>query len=176
MRYAAFMRGLNLGKRNVKMDDLKKIFVKLGFKNVESFIASGNIVFETPAKNPAALEKKIAAALETTLGYEVATFLRDFDELAVIAGAQPFKGITDGPLYLVGLLHQPPDAAAKKRLMALSSQDDRIATTRREMWWYSEIRQSESQYSTNDLEKALGVRATWRNLRTVRKMVAKWGG
>jgi uncharacterized protein (DUF1697 family) len=175
MRYAAFMRGLNLGKRNVKMEDLKRIFVKAGFTNVESFIASGNIVFESPSKDTAALEKKIEAALEKTLGYDVDTFIRDFAELAVIGRAMPFKGLVDAPTYVVGFLHAPLDAAGKKRFMALASKEDRFAASGREVFWHSTIGQGESKFGANVFDKALGVQSTWRNLRTVRKMVAKWG-
>ena len=175
MRYAAFMRGLNLGKRNVKMEDLKKIFVKLSFTGVESFIASGNIVFESPSKDTAALGKKIEAALEKTLGYDVDTFIRDFDELAAIGKAIPFKGIVDAPTYVVGFLHAPLDAAGKRRFLSLAAKEDQFAVRGREVFWHSTIGQGESKFGANVFDKALAVRSTWRNLRTVRKMVAKWG-
>jgi uncharacterized protein (DUF1697 family) len=173
--YAAFMRGLNLGKRNVKMDELKKIFVKVGFTNVESFIASGNIVFETGAKADAALEKKIEAALGKSLGYTSETFVRNFGELAKIGTAMPFKGIVDAPTYLVGFLREPLDAAAKKRFFALASPQDQFASIGREVYWHSTIGQADSKFNANMFDKALGVRSTWRNLRTVRRMVERWG-
>ena len=175
MRYAAFMRALNVGGHIVKMDALRKIFTKLGFKHVESFIASGNIVFESPLKNTAVLEKKIADALEKSLGYEVATFIRTMHELGAITAHTPFKGITDGPTYVLGFLAAPLDAAATKKLLALQSKVDRFHVRGREVWWYSDNRQSESTFSNAVLERTLGVRTTFRNLRTVRKMVARWG-
>jgi uncharacterized protein (DUF1697 family) len=174
-RYAAFMRALNVGGHVVKMEELKKIFVKLGHSKVESFIASGNIVFESPSKDTAALEQKIEAALEKALGYDVATFVRDFDELAAIGSAMPFKGLIDAPTYVVGFLHAPLDAAVKKRFMALAAKEDRFAASGREVWWHSTIRQGESKFSANVFDKALGVQSTWRNLRTVRKMALRWG-
>lgn len=175
MRYAAFMRALNVGGHVVKMDALKKIFVKAGFTKVESFIASGNIVFESPSKDAAAMERKIEAALEKALGYEVATFVRDFTQLAAIGKAMPFKGIDDAPTYLVGFLHAPLDAAAKKRFFALATKNDQFAASGSEAWWHSTISQADSKFSANAFDKALGAKSTWRNLRTVRKMVAKWG-
>ena len=51
-RYIAFLRAINVGGHNtVKMDFLRQLFESLGFSNVETFIASGNIVFETTSKN-----------------------------------------------------------------------------------------------------------------------------
>ena len=84
-RYIAFLRAINVGGHTVKMDRLREIFESLGFANVETFIASGNVVFETTALDTAALETRIAAALQAALGYEVATFIRTEAELARIA-------------------------------------------------------------------------------------------
>ena len=176
MRYAAFMRALNVGGRVVKMDELKRIYVKLGFESVESFIASGNVVFESPSKDRAALERTIEAGLEQALGYVSETFLRDFDELARIGAAEPFKGLVDAPTYLVGFMKKPLDAGAKKKFLALATPHDRFAITGTEVWWHSDIGQGESTFSANAFDRALGVKSTWRNLRTVRRMVGRWGG
>ena len=61
------------------------------FKNVETFIASGNVIFDSPSKNPRALEKSLEAHLEKHLGYPVATFIRSISELSEIAGHKPFS-------------------------------------------------------------------------------------
>ena len=175
MRYAAFMRALNVGGRVVKMDALKKVFVELGYSNVESFIASGNVVFETPSKSAAALERMISAALEAAFGYEVVTFLRSASELSRIAAYTPFKGLDDARTFVVGFLAAPLPAAAVKTLMTLASTDDRFHVRGREVWWHSLKGQGESIFSNKVLEKTLGVRTTFRNVRTVRKMAARWG-
>jgi uncharacterized protein (DUF1697 family) len=175
MRYAAFLRGLNLGKRNVKMEELKRLFVKCGFTEVEGFIASGNIVFASPSKDRAAMERKIEGAIAKKYGWESETFIRDFDQLAKIGKAMPFKGIVDAPTYLVGFLKAPLGAAAKKAFMGLASPQDTFAVTGTEVWWHSEVSQAESKFNANMFDKALGVRSTWRNLRTIRRMVERWG-
>lgn len=169
------MRALNVGGHVVKMDALKEIFVKLGYTKVESFIASGNIIFETPSKAAAAHEKKIEAALEKTLGYEVITFLRTSDELSEIAAYQPFKGLDDAPAFVIGFLQAALPAASQAKLMALGSKVDRFHIRGREIWWHSLTSQADSTFSNKVLEKTLGVRTTFRNVRTVRKMAAKWG-
>ena len=89
-RYIAFLRAINVGGHTVKMDVLRQQFEALGFANVETFIASGNVIFETTAKNTRTLEKKIEQQLRAALGYEVATFIRTEAELAAIAQYQPF--------------------------------------------------------------------------------------
>lgn len=174
MRYAAFLRAVNVGGRIVKKDALVKPFVQLGFTNVETFIASGNVVFETPSKAAGAMEKKIGAAFEKALGYEVVTFVRAFAELNEIAWHEAFKGLVDAPTYVVGLLTAPLDAAATKKLMALQNEADRFHVRGREVWWHSTNSQGDATFSNAVLEKTLGVRTTFRNVRTIRRMVDKW--
>ena len=67
-RYIAFLRGINLGKRRLPMSQLKALFEELGFDDVETFIASGNIVFSSKVTNTSRLESQIAKHLEASLG------------------------------------------------------------------------------------------------------------
>src|SRR5688500_7092356 len=86
MRYIAFLRGMNLGKRRLAMTKLKVLFEELGFAEVETFIASGNVIFS--ASSPAGerqLEGRISGHLESALGYSVDTFLRGAEEVVRIA-------------------------------------------------------------------------------------------
>ena len=83
-KYIAFLRAINVGGHTVKMDQLREVFEQCGFKNVETFIASGNVIFDSTSKNPKALEKKIEAALLKAFGYEVHTFLRTPGELTAV--------------------------------------------------------------------------------------------
>jgi len=92
-RFVALLRAINVGGHVVKMDRLRKIFESLGFSNVETFIASGNVVFESPATNPQTLEKQIESQLQKSLGYEVVTFIRSGSELAAIANYKPLLSL-----------------------------------------------------------------------------------
>ena len=89
-RYVAFLRAINVGGRVVKMERLRQLFEELGFAKVETFIASGNVIFESRSQSAPALQKKIESYLHKFLGYEVATFLRTDAELAKIAVYRAF--------------------------------------------------------------------------------------
>jgi uncharacterized protein (DUF1697 family) len=90
-RFIAFLRAINVGRgRTVKMRSLRQVFESLGLSKVATFIASGNVVFETRTKKTKILERKIEGALKEALGYEVRTFVRGETELAKIANYQPF--------------------------------------------------------------------------------------
>ncbi|MDO8754830.1 MAG: DUF1697 domain-containing protein, partial [Anaerolineales bacterium] len=81
-KHIAFLRAINVGGHNVKMGHLRQLIESLGFSNVETFIASGNVIFEATAGNTKNLKKKIETCLHEALGYEVATFIRTDAELA----------------------------------------------------------------------------------------------
>ena len=176
-RYIAFLRAINVGGHTVKMDRLRAIFESLGFANVESFIASGNVMFETTMGDPAALETRIASALQTALGYEVATFLRTGAELARIATHQAFppSDLAVAQALNIAFLAAPLDAEAVRKLMALKTAIDDFATHEREIYWLCRKKQSESTFSNAVLEKTLGRQATFRGANTVQKMAAKYG-
>ena len=91
-RLIAFLRAINVGGHTVKMDYLRQLFESMGFTGIETFIASGNVIFTSQAAdNPANLERAIESGLRLALGYEVATFIRTEAELAAIAAYSPFE-------------------------------------------------------------------------------------
>ena len=173
-RYAAFLRAVNVGGRVVKMDELKKLFEGLGLGEVRTFIASGNVVFESRAK-PAALEPRLASALLRALGYEVPTFLRTGAELAAIAAHQPFdaKRRAGAHSIHVGLLHLPLAPAGRKALAALESPADAFEVDGREIWWMPSAGVGQSKITNTLLERRLGVPVTFRNQNTMVRLAAK---
>ena len=176
-RYIAFLRAINVGGHNtVKMDFLRRLFESLGFSNVETFIASGNIVFETKQKNVRALEREIEGRLRAALGYEVSTFIRTDAELAAIANYKPFsQPDLDGAAALnIAFLADGLDDESSQRLLALRTEIDDFHIHGREVYWLCRERQSGSKISNAVIEKTLGLRSTLRGANTVRKMAAKY--
>lgn len=171
-KYIAFLRGLNVGGHRVKMTDLCAHFESLGLANAESFIASGNIIFETRSANTAALEKKIEAHLHKSLGYEVATFIRSVPEVVAISKYKPFKdGVLKSARVLnVGFLAAPPGAEAIAALMKHKSTDDDFHLNGREVFWACKTGQSESAFFRVGFEKVLKTRVTVRNVNTIARL------
>src|SRR3979490_3406651 len=90
-KYVALLRAINVGGHTVKMDHLRDLFKAIGFTNVETFIASGNVIFDSRSKNTQAVERKIEKHLQETLGYKVAAFVRATAELEGVANYKPFS-------------------------------------------------------------------------------------
>ena len=171
----AFLRAINVGGHIVTMDELRKLFVKMGLDGVETFIASGNVVFDTRARG-AALEKKIETVLEKALGYEVKTFLRTGAEIAAIGEFKPFtpKQWAAGLTKVVGLLAAPLGKDAHGALMKLRSATDDFHVNGREIYWSSTLGQSDSKISNVLLERTLKVSTTFRGINTMHRLVAKY--
>jgi len=175
-RYIAFLRAINVGGHTVKMEALRQLFESFGFSKVETFIASGNVIFRTAVENAAALESEISSGLHNALGYEVATFIRTDAELAQIAAYQAFpqSELDTASAFNIAFLDRQLDHTAIQKLMALTTDIDSFAVHNREIYWLCRKRQSESTFSNAILEKKLGLKATIRGVKTITKLAAKY--
>ena len=176
-KYVAFLRAINVGGHTVKMDYLRSLFAALGFTKVETFIASGNVIFDSPSRSAAALEKKIETSLQQTLGYPAATFIRSTAELKDIASYKPFSAAelsAEGHSLYVGFMAASPSEAATHALLSLHLKTDDFHLHGREVYWLLRRKFSDSEFTGARLEKILGLPVTLRNSTTVKKLAAKY--
>jgi uncharacterized protein (DUF1697 family) len=176
-RFIAFLRAINVGGgRTVKMQSLRQVFESLGFSKVATFIASGNVVFETTGKETKTLEKKIERALKGALGYEVRTFIRGKAELTTIANYHPFpqsKLDTSWHLNII-FLADNLTATLRRDVKALRTNTDVFEVRGREIYWLRRRKQNGPPFSTVPLEKILGRAFTVRGADTIKRIVSKW--
>ena len=109
MKYAAFLRGINVGGNSkVPMVDLKKLLEGLGFKEVKTLLNSGNVVFEAD-ESKGALVEKIETALEKEFGFKIIVIIRTISEIQKLTDSDPFKQTKVNPsvrLYVTFLLEK----------------------------------------------------------------------
>jgi uncharacterized protein (DUF1697 family) len=175
-RYVAFLRGMNLGGRRIKNEELRRHFEEMGFEEVATFRASGNVIFTVPGREPEGrLAERVEAELDEQLGYDVPVFLRSIDEVKAIAAQQPFDAKqvekSKGKLQ-VSLLKKKPSAAAKKKTLALASGEDLLAIEGRELYWLPSGGISESDLDLKAIDAALGS-ATIRTMGTIEQIASK---
>jgi uncharacterized protein (DUF1697 family) len=175
-RYVAFLRGMNLGKRRIKNEELSAEFEHLGFAEVACFRASGNVVFAAENDDEIELTELIEAGLGEALGYAVPVFLRGEDELGEIAAQRPFESdllaASKGKLQ-VALLPEKLGAAGRRQVLAYSSDEDRLTTDGRQLYWLPSGGISESDLDLKELE-ALAGPWTMRTKGTIEQLVAKY--
>jgi uncharacterized protein (DUF1697 family) len=156
------------------MEELRRVLAAAGFSDVETFIASGNVIFTSPATDTAVLERRIESALEKAFGYAVATFVRTPDELAAIAAHMPCSA---DPAAVGGAIHiifvsQPLPAVARKEVAALSAPGDELSAKGREIYWGRFGKLSESPLFGKSLGKMVTA-GTMRNRNTVVRLLAR---
>jgi len=175
-QYFAFLRAINVGGHIVKMDDLRQHFTSLGFEKVETFIASGNVIFHSNLSDIETMEKFIEGSLREKYGFQVATFIRMPQELIQAVARQPFPpdAFSTAVAFNLAFLKQPIEAEALRRLKELENTIDRFEVVAREFYWLCLVKQSESKFANVSLEKIVGQPSTMRQMSTLRKLVAKY--
>lgn len=161
------------------MDRLREVIGELGYENVATYIASGNVIFDSENEDGSALEIEIENHLEEELGYEVDTFLRRLEDLGAIDEKELFPSIDEDPEYRVHVmfLKEAPSGKAEANLRNLETNDDKFCVLGREAYWLRRGRMSDSDISMNDLANAVEGRTnSMRNMNTVRRIVAKFSG
>lgn len=175
-RHVAFLRGMNLGGRRIKNDELLAEFEALGFAEVACFRASGNVIFSAGSDGEAALVERIEVGLGEALGYEVPVFLRGAAELLATSAHEPFDAevlsASKGKLQ-VAFLRESPSATARKEALALHTDEDCLAIEGRELYWLPSGGMSESELDLKAIGAALGT-TTIRTKGTVDQIAAKY--
>ncbi len=177
-----------MGGHRVSMATLRDHVSALGLARVETYIASGNVLFEVPhadtdtdtaAATPRtvdALESMIEAQLERSLGYAVSTFVRTSAELADSLAALPFDAgevATEGYRVHIGFLRSSPSSDVVRQVEEASTSYDTLRVVGREMYWLTRGRFSDTQVKWPALERATQLDVTMRNMNTVQALVAR---
>jgi len=172
MKYIAFLRAINVGGRVVKMDDLKKMLAMPGFKNITSYIQSGNLVFDHSETDMEVLINKVEARLLKALGYEVKTFLRTPEELEAVIKNNPFKKYPEDMNLHVSVMSAQPEGDAVTQLLSLQTELEQFRIAGSEAYiLVKKGAYGETKFSNTFLEKKLKLAATTRNWATVNKML-----
>jgi len=173
--YVALLRGINVnGQKIIKMNQLKNIFEDTQFKNVKTYIQSGNVIFDTIQEETTSISERIQNSLKETLGFEVTVIVRSISELEQIIKVNPFRieELLENEKIHITLLDQKPTAASIDILKAAKSNKDEIQVLNREVYILCRNGYAKTIYSNSTIEKRLKVVATTRNLDTINKIMS----
>jgi uncharacterized protein (DUF1697 family) len=137
-RHVAFLRAINVGGRRASRVQLTSCLESLGFENVTTFRASGNLIFDAPRTSEPKLTKQVDDALTSALGFEVRSFLRTAAQAQAIAAFEPFPpdivAKSQGKLQ-VALLAKRLSNDTRDEVLALATDADPLAIEGRELYW-----------------------------------------
>lgn len=176
--YIVLLRAVNVGGTGkLSMADFRAVMKRLGYENIETYIQSGNAVFD--AKKPAAaVARELAAALEKHTGAPVGVILRTHEELGRVIKANPFaaEAAADGARVHVAFLAGQALPTAGPAFEAIATRyparRDRYHLAGDAIYFHFPDGAGESKFTGKALEKAIGVIGTGRNWNTVLKLFA----
>jgi uncharacterized protein (DUF1697 family) len=172
MRYVAFLRGVNVGGKNmVKMEQLRSVVAGLGFKNVRTYVNSGNVIFETKASSDKALAGKIHNAIEESFSLNIQVMVRTIDEIKRVVAENPYAGQFDNDKD-VHVFFLDGDLSSEQRELLLKNNSDVefISVSGRTIYYLLRISIIDSTLGKGFIDRKLKVASTARNWRTVNKI------
>jgi uncharacterized protein (DUF1697 family) len=168
-RYAAFLRGINVGGTRVAKDDLCAPFRAVGLEDVTTFRASGNVIFDGPRESATKLAKRIEERLAADLGFTRAvTFIRTTTQMRALAEEDPIPRAAGQKLHVMFCLKKPPAS-----VLDYATETDRLVIGKRELYWGPEGRMRESEIDLKAVEKLIGP-MTMRTKDTVDQIAARF--
>ena len=176
--YAAFLRAVNVGGRWVKMAELREALEDNGFRDVETYIQSGNVRVSTSLRSRAKVEQAIEDVLREGWKLEVATMVRTPAELTALGTAlagldQPLPG---EPRRYVAFLKDQPDRSVVEALQAWDQEHERVTVLGREAVLWLNVAAHEAKLTNARLERLGKASATTRDVKVVDELVRRWGG
>ena len=162
-RFVALLGGINVGGHRVTMDRLRTEFSTMGYSDVATFIASGNVLFTAPARGDH--ESRIAAHLGEALGWPAPTYLRTAAEVIAATDLRPFGPTPEGYTHMVAFCRTEPTAD----IAAQSTMSDRFHVAGREVHWLVDGKLTDSKITLPKLVKMIGPNTT-RNITSLERM------
>jgi len=171
-KHISILRGINVGgKRKILMADLKELYAKLGYKNIVSYIQSGNVIFDAKEKDQSKIEEKIYKAIKKVYDFEVPVVVRSAEEIEQIISNNPFtKKSEDESLHLTFLKEIPSEEHLEK-IATYNYPPDKYKIEGKDVFIFCVGKYHKSKLTNNFFEKKLKVGATTRNWKTVNKLL-----
>ena len=170
--YIALLRGVNVGgHKKVPMNELRDLFLKLELINVQTYIQTGNVVFQSEKKNIEILKLKIENNINFCFGFDVPVLIITCAELKTIFNECPLPKEKKERSYYM-LFYKEPNQDLIEKLDVINSQEEEFYITKNCIYFYSDVGYGRTKYNNNFFEKKLKVTATARNYKTLLKLLS----
>jgi len=173
--YLCILRGINVsGHKIIKMDELKNLFQKLGFNAVQTYIQSGNVIFQSELKNQQELELLIAKRVNEVFGFDVPILVKTFKELQHVFENNPFlkNGVTDISKLHVTFLSEIPNSTLVKQFNEVDLGSDEFTIDNSSIYIHCPVNgYGNSKISNQFIENKLKLNATTRNWKTITQLM-----
>lgn len=170
-RHVALLRAINVGGRSLPMASLRSLCESIGWRNVQTYIQSGNVIFESEDP-PDVSARNLEEAIRSETSLIAPVVVRTTGEWELIAGGNPWEDIDerDWKRLLVGIAVGRIAADAAERLVERAAPGERVAIVGDALWFHFADGVARSRLTPSVIDRAAGSSVTTRNLNTVRKL------
>ena len=171
--YIALLRGINVsGQKKIKMAELRSHLAELNYKELKTYIQSGNVVFQTDILPAPELEQQIGNKIKEKYDFEVPVLVKSASEMQDIFNRNPFlpAKIDELNYLLVTMLSDQPEKSDVEQLISYADFGEELRYEGKELYLYFPNGYGRSKLSNNFVERKLKVKATTRNWKTIRKL------
>jgi uncharacterized protein (DUF1697 family) len=172
--YISMLRGINVGgHKKIKMDTLKQLYVELGYTNVQTYIQSGNVIFQAQGIDAVIFAKSIAKQILEVTGLEVPVLVLKLDEMKQIVENNPFTldSSKNTASFHVTFLSAIPDTTSVEKLKSTDFGADHFELLDKAIYVYCPTGYGNTKLTNTFFENKLKVTATSRNWKTVNELV-----
>jgi len=174
VKYISILRGINVsGQKKIKMADLKALYEAQGFKDVSTYIQSGNIIFEAIDTDKENLKEILEKVIEEKYEFHVPVDIRTNKELKRVVENCPYeeaKVEENGTKVLVTFLQSVPSNQKQELLLGYVKSPERLTVQGSEVYLYCPNGYGKSKLTNTFIENKLGISATTRNWKSVKKL------
>jgi uncharacterized protein (DUF1697 family) len=174
VKYISILRGINVtGQKKIKMADLKALYEAQEFESVTTYIQSGNVIFESKMMSKEGLKKTIENAIEDKFTFHVPVDIRTNQELKQIVENCPYEEVTaeeNSTKILVAFLQSTPSTKKQELLLEYVKSPERLTIQGSEVYLYCPNGYGRSKLTNTFIENKLGISATTRNWKSVKKL------
>jgi uncharacterized protein (DUF1697 family) len=169
--FLSLLRGINVsGQKKIKMEDLRKLYKSLGFQNVQTYIQSGNVVFESTEADRKVIAEKIEIAISKKYNFDVPVLIETPEKFKDVLEGNPFSEEETKRLY-VTFLDAEPNLELIKKLKEFNYSPEKYVIVKDVIYFFSPIGYGRAKMNNNFFERKLKVSATTRNWKTTKKLL-----
>jgi len=170
--YITLLKGINVGgHKKVPMVELRELLSKLGFKNVQTYIQSGNVILQSTKDNLQDIEKVIKQAILDHFGFEVSVLVKTKSDLNHIFDESPFLEEEKKASYFI-MLHETPAKELVKIASEKVYEGEAYEIIKNCIYYYSAKGFGQAKFNANFFERKLKTFATARNYNTMVKLLS----
>jgi uncharacterized protein (DUF1697 family) len=171
--YITLLRGINVsGKNIIKMNELKQLCIDLGLHNVQTYIQSGNIVYQTSEQAPSTLSKRINNTILTHLGLDIPVLTLESEQFKKVINENPFTTEEELAQLYITFIEGTPHLEGLNTLIDKKADTELLHITASTVFLVANIGYGRTKVNNTLIENKLKVTATTRNYNTCLKLIS----